>query len=102
VSYFNDVRSLFKSATVPLIVVYTKFDAFVNQLAMALMASHPGELNEESIMKQTRSKAESSVREGHNKITQLTGESVPYAFVSSKLVEMLFRFVPHVETNLDS
>jgi len=93
------------SATVPLIVVYTQFDSFVNQLTIALMASRPGELDEDSIMKQARSKAESSMREGHNKIIQLTGESVPYAFVLSKLVELSFRFVrfvPHVEINIDS
>jgi len=88
VSYFNDIRSLFMSATVPLIVVYTKFDAFVNQLTMALMPSHPGELDEESLTKDACLKAESSMPKLHNEITQLAGESPPYAYISSKLVNM--------------
>jgi len=90
------------SATVPLIVVYTKFDTFVDQLVMRLAASPHGELDDEGLTKLACSKAESSVRGWHNEIIRLTGESVPYAFVSSKPVVIWFgfHFVPHTEINL--
>jgi len=88
-------------ATVPLIVVYTKFDPFVDQLTMRLTSSH-GKLDDESLTKLACSNAESKVGEWHNEITRLTGESVPYTFVSSKLVVTWFGFVPHAEINLDS
>jgi len=73
-------------ATVPLIVVYTKFDPFVDQLTMRLTASPHGKLDDESLTKLACSRAESSIGEWHNEVTQLAGESIPYAFVSSKLV----------------
>ncbi|KAI9567607.1 hypothetical protein HD554DRAFT_2105264, partial [Boletus coccyginus] len=69
---------------IPLIVVYTQFDSFVNQLTLTLMGSHPGEFDEESLTKDARLKAESRVGECHKEITQLAGESLPYAFVSTK------------------
>jgi len=68
---------------------------------MGLMTSH-GELDEESIKKDARSKAESRVREWHDEITQLAGESPPYEYVSSELVTTCFGFVPRAETNPDS
>ena len=77
------------SATVPLVVVYTKFDPFVDQLTMRLTASR-GKLDDESLTKLACTKAESRVREWHNEITRLTGESVPYAFVSSKLRNLVW------------
>ncbi|KAI9570997.1 hypothetical protein HD554DRAFT_2077105 [Boletus coccyginus] len=69
---------------IPLIVVYTQFDSFVNQLTMASMTSHPDELDEESVTKDACLKAESRVGEYHKEITQLAGESLPYEFVSTK------------------
>ena len=83
-TYFDALRVLLKSATVPLIVVYTMLDSFVDELTMQLAMTSQGELDDESLTKQARSKAESSVREQHNEIARLAGESLPYAAVSSK------------------
>ena len=86
-SYFDALRALLKSATVPLIVVYTMFDSYVDELTMQLAVSSHGRLDDESLEKHARSLAESGVRERHNEITRLAGESLPYVAVSSKCVE---------------
>ena len=80
-SYFNPLRALLKSATVPLIVVYTKFDLSVGESRKQLAGSS------RDPAKDACSNAESSVQELHTEITRLAGGSLPYAAVSSKRVE---------------
>jgi hypothetical protein len=62
------------------------FDLSVDESTMHLAVSSHGKLDDESITKHACSKAESSVQERHNEITQLAGESLPYGAVSSKRV----------------
>ena len=83
-SYFIALRALLKSATVPLIVVYTKLDLYVGELTMQLAESSHGKLDDESLTKHACSKAESGVQEVHNEITRLAGESLPYVAVSGR------------------
>ncbi|KAF8551839.1 hypothetical protein OG21DRAFT_1512224 [Imleria badia] len=68
---------------IPLIVVYTMLDSFVDELTMQLALSSRG-LDDEGLTKNAISKAQSSVRERHNEITRLAGEALPYAVVSTR------------------
>ena len=77
-------------------------DSFVDELTMQLAVSSHGKLDDESLEKRARTKAESSVQERHNEVTRLAGESLPYAAVSSKRVETWFQFVSHAAINLYS
>ena len=86
---------MLKSATVPLIVVYTKLDSFVDELMMQLAVSSGGKLDDKSLAKNAISKAQSSVQELHNEITRLAGEALPYAVVSGKRVWIYFGFFSH-------
>ena len=91
---------MLKSATVPLIVVYTKLDSFVDELMMQLAVSSGGKLDDKSLAKNAISKAQSSVQELHNEITRLAGEALPYAVVSGKRVGIYFEFFSHCKNNL--
>ena len=79
---------MLKSATVPLIVVYTKLDSFVDELMMQLAVSSGGKLDEKSLAKNAISKAHSSVQGLHKAIARLAGEALPYAVVSGEGVEI--------------
>ena len=99
-SYFNALSALLKSAAVPLIVVYTMLDSFVDELTIQLAVSSHGKIDDEGLEKHARSKAESSVQERHKEVTRLAGESLPYAAVSSKRVGTWSLFISAI--NLDS
>ena len=86
-SYFIALRALLTSATVPLVVVYTKFDLSVSEQRKRFAGSSHGEWGDKSPAKVACSKAESGVQELHNEITRLAGESLPYVAVSSKCAE---------------
>ena len=79
---------MLKSATVPLIVVYTKLDSFVDELTMQLAASSGDTPDDESLAKNAISKAQSNVQELHGVIARLVGETLPYVVVSGKRVEV--------------
>ena len=83
-SYFKSLLSLFKSATVPLIVVYTKFDSLVGDVTIDLVTSAPGQLDDEQLAKEARSRAESRVQQRHHEINRFAGDALPHAVVSSK------------------
>ena len=85
-SYFKYLWSLFKSATVPLIVVYTKFDSLVDDVTINLTTSAPGQLDDEELEKEARSGAESSVQQRHHEINRFAGNTLPHIVVSSKPV----------------
>jgi tRNA U34 5-carboxymethylaminomethyl modifying GTPase MnmE/TrmE len=87
VSYFNPLRALLKSATVPLIVVYTKFDLSVGESRKQLAGSSRGKRDDKSPVMDACSNTESGVQKLHTEITRLAGESLPYAAVSSKRIE---------------
>ncbi|KAF8126776.1 hypothetical protein EV363DRAFT_1173665 [Boletus edulis] len=69
--------------TIPLIVVYTMVDSFVDELTLQSLSSH-SELDEESLTKDARANAESSIKGRHDEITRLADEPIPYAVVSTK------------------
>ncbi|KAF8452822.1 hypothetical protein L210DRAFT_3499666 [Boletus edulis BED1] len=71
------------SPIVPLIVVYTMVDSFVDELTLQSLSSH-SELDEESLTKDARANAESSIKGRHDEITRLADEPIPYAVVSTK------------------
>ena len=95
---------MLKSAIVPLIVVYTKLDSFVDDLTMQLVVSSGGKLDDESLAKNAILKAQSNVRELHNEITRLAGEALPCVVVSGKCAEVSFEFLSHTvkQQQLDS
>ena len=78
--------SSFKSATVPLTVVYTKFDSLVGDVIMNLVTSPGKQLDDEKLAKEARSKAESGVQQRHHEINRFARDTLPYAVVSSKPV----------------
>ena len=67
-------------------MVYTKFDSFVGDVMIGLVESAPGQLDDENLAKEARSRAESCVQQRHHEINRFAGDTLLHAAVSSKPV----------------